>query len=214
MTYIHSCSTIIPSFSSEKLSLAAFCPELPDLLLKVVSTVSIECHHFFPHFFHLILSLSFNISTVLDMCPVTHSREMCCSLRAHEGISLRHYQASHGLLTLSTAVVSSGHMWYEQEQSEEYPEGLESSGSCGKGLWRAGSFSINSPGQREWVWKGQYNLVNQLMATGLVPQPCVCYLDHGINFEKPGLLGLTGPSAREGEEHLQLSDTTVKEVLN
>lgn len=64
MTYVHSCSTIIPSFFFEKVYLAAFHPELPDLLLKGVLTVRIECLHFFTQFFHLILSLSFNIPTV------------------------------------------------------------------------------------------------------------------------------------------------------
>lgn len=100
MTYVHSCSTIIPVFFSEKLYLAALHSELPYLLLKVVLAVGIECHHFFTQFFHFILSLSFNISTVW-ICAQWHTLERCAAYWGLIlGISLRDYQASHGLLTI------------------------------------------------------------------------------------------------------------------
>lgn len=99
-------------------------------------------------------------------------REVCCLMGACIRMSPRDYQALYGPL-LSTGVVSHMQLWYSQEQSEEYQDGLQSCGSSGKGLLSAGSFFFNPPGQRERIWKGQSNMVNPQIVTGLMPQPGV-----------------------------------------
>ena len=123
----------------------------------------------------IVVSDSLLRGTEAPICwPDALSREVCCLLGGS-------YRGCHQETTkpctvnwlLSAAVVSCVHQWYSQEQSEEYQEGLWSSS---EGLRNTGSFFINPPSQREGPWKGQWNLANQQMVTGLVPQPGVWLL--------------------------------------
>jgi len=43
----------------------------------------------------------------------------------------------------------------------------------GKGFWSIGCFFIDPPHQRKRLWKGQSNLANEQIFTGLLPQPGV-----------------------------------------
>lgn len=86
------------------------------------------------------------------MCPMTHSREMCCLLRAYIGDITERLPSlmwSTDYYPLMLFQVGTGDM--SRSRLLISPEGLQSSGSCGKGLWRAGIFAINSPGQRKEV---------------------------------------------------------------
>jgi len=104
--------------------------------------------------------------------PDALCREVCCYLGAHitdvtkRLSSLVQSTDCYPLLLFHVGTNDT------QEQPDEYQVGLQSPRRGSERLWSAGNFLINPPGQRE-VWKGQLNLSNQQVATGLVPQPGV-----------------------------------------
>ena len=128
-----------------------------------------------------------------SFADVMHSLENCAGYWGLvSGTSPRDYQPWHSSLII---IRCSFFTWAPTIQPWKVwgvSEGSQSPGSSDEGLWSAGMFFVSPAGQWAGVWKGQSNLANQQVVTGLVPQPRVPLLRPWELFEKTGLLGADG----------------------